>query len=175
MGVRQVYFAGLPEQITLQVIRNGPYDIGDCVPAAGIDPNVSLGQLGEQLTGISMWEIGETVRTWSRPTEVPDDPAERERLFAELGFPGKSSAKQLERLLRQAQWSTWVEQVPNRLRDALAAVAPTDYPQVAARWNTTEELSSIPADDLLHIVRHLGSLARTARDQDQYLYCWTML
>jgi hypothetical protein len=176
MGGRQVYFAGVPGQIISQLVRNGPYDLVEVsVSTAGIDPEISLGQLGEQLTGVSMWEIGKTVEAWSRPIEVPADPADRETLFAELGFPGKSSAKQLQRLLRQTQWSTYVVQLTDQLRDALAAVAPTDCQQVAARWNTTEELRSTPVDELLPIVQELGSLARTARNQDQRLYCWIML
>jgi hypothetical protein len=175
MGIRMVYFAGTPEQITPRLIRDGPDDLGDTVPAAGVDPQVSLGQLGERLTGTSMWEIGKPVRTWSRPTDVPDDPAEREDLFADLGFPGKSSAKQLDRLLRQTQWDSYVEELADQLRDALAAVAPTDYPRVTADWRTTEELTWMSVDDLLPIVRGLGTLARAARDQDQRLYCWIRL
>ncbi|WP_433516075.1 hypothetical protein ACQP2T_11150 [Nonomuraea sp. CA-143628] len=136
MGIRFAYFSGVREQITPELVeRSSPHAIG------GPEPSVILGQLGEQLTGVSFLEIGEAVKTWR-------------------GRHG---------------WSVYIEELDDRMRDALATVQPDDYRPTAERWSTIEELAAWPADEVSAVLESLCTLARDAVGRGHHLYCWVML
>jgi len=172
MGVRFEYFSGVREQITPKLVEDGPYQL-DYV--GGPEPSVTLGRLGEQLTGLSFLEIGESVKSWSRQVEVPDDPVEKEVFFYDHGLDPEATPEELEHALMKLRWGVSIGELDDRMRDALAAVPHDGCRSVAGRWATIEELEGWPADDVLAVLVDLCALARNAVEREHHLYCRSML
>lgn len=163
MGVFTEYFAAQREQITDELVEEGPFghiEDDDLLQAKGIDPAVKLAQLGEQLTGTPFLEIGKETKDWaSRATTPPEDPDELQAWLAEYAGAGAS-----------------VYELRDELRDAIAAVADDELLPVARRWVTIEEFGrSTTAEDLRPFLGALRALCRRAQQNDLHLYCWWSL
>jgi hypothetical protein len=172
MGVRFEYFSGVREQITPKLVEDGPSQL-DYV--GGPDPSVALGLLGEQLTGVSFLEIGGSVKSWSRQVEVPGDPVEKDVFFYDHGLDPEATPEELEHALMELSWGVSIEELDDRMRDALAAVPHDGRRSVAGRWATIEELEGWSADEVLAVLVSLCTLARNAVEREHHLYCRTML
>jgi len=163
MGVFTEYFIADRADIADHIVESGPeqYLPDDrMVLAKGIDPIVMLGQLGAQLTGGDFLDIGDSEKSWFRSPggPVPEDPAERNAFFAEN--PVEAS----------------VEELKDRMRDAIADVADADIPAVAAKWATIEEWGGgVTGPDVEWFVEAMVALAGRARDEGKHLYCWWSL
>ena len=172
MGVRSEYFSGVREQITPELVEHGPSQLEY---VGGPEPSVTLGWLGEQLTGVSFLEIGEAVKSWSRRLEVPDDPAEREVFFDEYALDPEAPSEELEQALMKLSWAVSIQELDDRMRDALATVPDDGYHSVAERWATIEELEGWSVDEALAVLMNLCALARNAVSRKHHLYCRSML
>ena len=71
----------------------------------------------------------------------------------------------------------WVMQVPPPLAQALARLAPSDLPTVAARWAATDELAApqVSPADLEPLLAELLTLAHAAEAQGRTVYLWVSL
>ncbi|MEV1246698.1 hypothetical protein ACIBO2_27410 [Nonomuraea sp. NPDC050022] len=172
MGVRFIYFSGVREEITPELIEDGPSEVAG---VGGPEPSVALGQLGQHLTGVSFLEIGDSVKSWPGQVDVPDDPDEREMFFYDHGIDPEATPEELEVALNDLRWGLSVVELKDQLRDALAAVPADDYRRVAEQWAAIEELRGLSVDEVLTVLGRLCSLARQAVGQKQHLYCWVML
>lgn len=161
MGVFTDYFVARREDITEELVTDGPDGhvvAADLLRAKGADLPVMLGQLGEQLTGVSFLEIGEGAKHWSsHDGAVPSDPAEMAAFFEEQG-PGAS-----------------VDELQDALRDAIAGIPPDDLLSVARKWATIDELAGTTAEEIAPFLEGLVALARRAVASDRHLYCWWSL
>ncbi|MFF5264901.1 hypothetical protein ACFY4C_38765 [Actinomadura viridis] len=172
MGIRFCYFSCEQERITPGLVEDGPLAL-DFV--GGPEPTVTLGQLGEQLTGISFLEVGKAVRSWHREINVPDDPVEKAAFFDEYGLDPQAPPDELELALLDLSWTVSVGQLDDRMRDALAAIPPDGRQAVAERWMTIEELDGLSSEAVQGALEGLCEVARHAVADGHHLYCWTML
>ncbi|MEV0403390.1 hypothetical protein [Actinoallomurus sp. NPDC050550] len=173
MGVLFDYFRAPDTEAALRLldqgddVPRGPATIGagvdalDALDAKGIDPYVILGQLVGLILAVP-WSIDlvETVGVWP-----PEETKPRSR-------------EEIERLPEESPWNTgpWLEELGDRIRDALADVDDSTLPSVADEWARIEEFGGhMDAAHALDIIEGFVALARRARQADDQLYCWICL
>lgn len=159
MGVLVDYFRAPNGEAALRLldegdgVPRGPATVAglDALDAKGIDPHVAL----DELVGLILcvpWSVDliQTRLVWppEETSRVPED----------------------------SPWNTgpWLEELDDRIRDALAEADDHALPSVAEKWVRIEEpgadADTAPA---LRFIESLVALARRARQANDHLYCWT--
>ncbi|GAA4483484.1 hypothetical protein GCM10023191_005130 [Actinoallomurus oryzae] len=170
MGVLFDYFRAPDGETALRLldegdgVPRGPATIGagvDALDAKGIDPYVILGKLVGLILGVP-WSVGlvETVGVWP-----PEETRPR-------------SQEEWERLPEDSPWKDGpsLDELPDRIRDALAEVDDGALPSIAGEWSRIEEFGDHPdPTSALRFVESLVALARRARQAGDRLYCWMCL
>ncbi|WP_406319631.1 hypothetical protein OHA77_20055 [Streptosporangium sp. NBC_01639] len=132
----------------------------DAVDAKGIDPGVGLGKLVGLIRGVP-WSVDltQSVSVYPPPEGAPQSEEEWESLPEDSPYlegPG-------------------IEELPAAVRDTLADIDDARLPEIAGRWAEIEEFTtygSVDSEYLLTVAEELVGLARSAKDNDQLLYCW---
>lgn len=145
-------------------VPHGPATVGagvDALDAKGIDPDVVLGQLVGLILAVP-WSVDliETVGVWP-----PEETKPR-------------SVEEMNGLPEDSPWHTgpWLEELSNRIRDALADVDDHALPSIADEWARIEEFDGhMDMTFALDIIESFVALARRARQADDRLYCWICL
>lgn len=157
MGVETEIFAGAQEDLEA-ALPLGPVAV-DALPSFHASPldQIQLSSLGQLLLDGSLNH---------------DDPASYGSTYDELmkvmGVPAAQS---------DPDEGPWIFIIPNRLKDALAAIPPERVDEVATEWATTEEVGGEwgIGDSAPDYVRLLSELARAAKRTDRNLYLWGSL
>ncbi|WP_026341669.1 hypothetical protein [Actinomadura atramentaria] len=154
MGVLFDYFRAPDGETALRLldegdgVPNGPATIAglDALDAKGIDPHIALGELIGLIRAAP--ESADLVRT-------------------RFLWPPDGTEAQHE--------GPWLEELDDRIRDALAGAEDRALPSVAEEWVRIEEPGEVDTAPALRFVESLVALARRARQANDHLYCWTCL
>ena len=150
MGVLYDYFraAGAATVVRLMDENDGGSpDQVELVDAKGIDPVVMVGQLVGFILG---------------------EPWSTDLVASSLVWPSRDVIDEHE--------GPWVEELGDRVRDALAGIDGSRIPELATRWSGIEEFHGHADEEFLaECIAELAALARHARDANEHLYCWSCL
>lgn len=157
MGVETEIFAGTPENLEA-ALPQGPTAV-DGLPSFPSSPldQVQLGSLGQLLIAGTLDHA---------------DPSSYGNTYDELVRAMSEAAAEAD-----PEEGPWIFAIPDRLRDALAALPPERVEEVAAEWSTTEEVGGEwgPGESTPEYVRLLSELARAAQRTERNLYLWASL
>ncbi|ATO16801.1 hypothetical protein CO540_25570 [Micromonospora sp. WMMA2032] len=159
MGVLYDYFRAPDDEAVAKlmaatdggpVVRAGNSPVADAVDGTAIDPAVVLGKVVAFALDVP----------WS--TDLVGD---------RLVWPeGVAQDREYE--------GPWVVVLGERARDALAEIPDDRLPGLAERWSRVEELSyysDTRPEVMLSRLREFVGLARRARGNGEYIYCWICL
>jgi hypothetical protein len=187
MGLLCDYFLAPSDEIAASVGRSGPQTSASSSAASQVQKRGWLGRKVQAAHGL----VGGGATAASEPDSVPEqrfpfvdgcgvEPTVQmgtlEALLTGRSYEDVDDERDLEPMAIWGDEGPMVQRLPDQLVAALASSSEDRLAEVAVPWSQTDEFwGHGDPEALTGLLCELASLARTAQDSGQHLYCWVCL